>query len=56
MKQRKANKITKKMLADYLGLSSQTVYQFRESRFKKEMDEFELKIKKGEVKDPRDNQ
>jgi len=50
---RKTHKITIKMLADYLGKSKSTIYQWEKRKLSLAMLGFEMKIKSGEIPDPR---
>lgn len=53
MKPRKTYKITIAMLADYLGKSRSTVYQWNKQQRSLAFEGFESKIKSGEIPDPR---
>jgi DNA-binding transcriptional regulator YiaG len=50
---RKTHKITIKMLAEYLGKSKSTIYQWEKQKLSLAMLGFEMKIKSGEIADPR---
>lgn len=53
MNTRKTHKVTIAMLADYLGKSRSTVYQWNKQQRALAIEGFEAKIKSGEIADPR---